>query len=433
MMKKALGTYNPNTFTITLSKDYHMFDENLNVKEGVTSEIHAVFLHELWHCWINLSTLTGFRDFISYFTDIAYTSQRVRNFNVIDPLLEDDMQKMIFYRKLLNGDFNWCNTYKTPIKKIEIHDAGLTEERDNFCFNYKEVSIEFQESKLNLGNFVIDESTTKETELFICKKPYNKSEFNESYMPYNLFNELDEYYKCSKLNIERVLIGMMALNTLQPSKTIIRIYEKYSNESFKNKSIDEVCSFYKRIWDNDYKSDFDKIILFSDEEMKDIIEISKDREKLTESVNYIMEIYSNMLSKRKENIFWDIDRILEYNNSQAIAFIPGNIEMQFNAIQEHEGDENKILRDEVFQITPSTQENIFEYYKILECLIHYSKSQLHETEDKKCPLYTYCNLMKRKENGYYCKNEPWKIIDKKDSKNSELCAYEYAIKAVGNQ
>ncbi len=414
------GYYKPNCFTIFLSPENHIFNDEGKLLNNVKKNTWLTLYHEFWYYWLNISTISAYRDFYIHFAILKNLSENIpnknRKFNN-NKKLDEKATELITLNKWLNGgQHQITNLTNIQFKELAEYNNGKYSKIYNGCIaNVNHI----------IGSFELDESLARTIENIINTRKFDREIIYNNY-PYNMFDIFDKYFNVSTNLIERAGMGIISFQNENTMKILYDLYLEKSNG--KQMTIDNL----KKIWDNGYKktflSDIEQIKYEIDEMCNEIV---SNRGTLKEATKYICSKFICYLEKRLVNPLFDLENILKMCESEDVPINPlTETKVEFNLVQEGK-NANTYLRDSLFQLY-SDNDKVTEYYKTFEALFHSIYSILLELEENQCPFYYFCNLPNRENNAEKCQKEPWVFLNEKENcwYNNGLASIIYKMDSI---
>jgi len=461
----TLGEYHLNELCITLSPDTFLFGEkgfliNKYTKEK-QNELLSTFLHEYYHYIHNFSTISGFRtfflfqDLLSLFSNVVSPSGIVKSNILKNSNFKKNYNEITAEWKFTQGDYKLSPSInKNGVLDIKILNIKETiENRTYFSTHISRENIalelEITDSEktkynysINLGESIIDEGICYEIDRLIALKiDFDKKIItklnNAPLFPYLLLNKIGEYLVPSGIeSYPLIACAKLALLTTNPGKCLVQTLKDFNKLKSMIKNDDDILNhLWKQI--KDHFNQVVNVILTND--LPNLNERHKNRGLLEIAIQYISDLYSDLLSRRQKNPFFDITPY-RYNacNFLDLSDLINSI-IPCAVLQKQNGDFNTLMRDSLYTFTPK-EISVYAGYRINELIrplqsqLHYLRLHLGNTffvessvdSNNYCPFYTCCDLPFRKESNTVCKYEPWKNY----RSNDETCWYGTAVASV---
>lgn len=454
---QALASYHNNAFCINAGQCISIMDANrdqLEVDmESLSLKEFSIFTHEYWHYLLNISTLTGLKDFKLFQTlvepfwkGIAKKPLGIFNKNNLDKEDENYVVSLITLYKSIYGYRipNHPNVSNRTVKDFKITGYKINDDYkeidgDNAPFSEVILKLSIEtlfgevDKEFPLGTLVINEGLAYEVENMICKE----NEKSIPCFPYKVIRKISEYILDDSItNLELCKIATLSMLTVNAPAAFIDFLELIKNKLNEEKSIDKIIDF---IWNN-YKSRFKNHIKVAIKDMEDMVNIYKDRGLLEYAMNYLSAQYKRLLNKRLENPFFDLHPFSNENiDIQQIVELFKEIAPCDAIIENPDKNNEEISKDILISFTGNKlwNDTIYtptDFLRALQCQSHYLQSHIDlnknkfvsskSSHTKACPFYTICELENRKNSSDICKNKPWEVFKENEPKS---CWYGVAV------
>jgi len=436
--ERVIGQYVPDGFLITLSSETESLDENDHIT------LTPTVLHEYIHFVHNISTIGGFRSFLtSVLIWIAFRQTVGRDGRSCgsDGHPSADVaagQQYLMLRRRLLGD-GWIDSPQIPSSTTflkwslkDVTTKAHTHEVPGTVIHC-ECKIAYRgggETKrtLDFGLIALFEGITSEIEgeHFLGAPPPNA-------IPYKLLRNFSDHLSKGISKPTYIKIATLSLLTGDPLKylsemlPLFDIFKKSGGMSEED-SLEKVEKLYLEMIETNIDSAFHDI---------DIVLNSLPKTPFANGFRYIGDRLKILLSRRLTEPYFDVHLFHSPENIGAIQdFMAG---FPCIVIQERTGDIDTIERDIMFTWGLMEEEDL----RVLQCaldfsLIHQKNSGLgfHETDflekvkiHHRCPLYTTCDLAMRVQRPDLCSQKPWQSSHWSGWPEEKTCAYGLGVLA----
>lgn len=429
-MKENLASYEPCSFTVDIN--------NLELSQGVdfvVPEDFGAFVHEWWHYFQDITTITGQFGFYMLMRDLARISQMTCNGigETIslpldrdiygDPISKDQKLYNIICGETKNERMS--NFLMTSSPSIEVTDLRYNGHSKHIA----KCTLEINHKKYPFGIIALQEINCyyiqKIAELYSPKQPRVCADSLPEF-PYKVGELLFESYGI-KADIEsKLLITYLCLDSIQAPVVFLRLLEFLKGNKYEfNKDRDDLIKVYNKV-NSDHSECNDNIY---SEWAKDYVLWTKDATKkhLSDSLKW----YLNKLigiSKIKENMgqgCFITDFCHSLRGFQMLySFFPVPIFKKDGILY----GSSMIGKKPPIDFQEEYDNALFFWYlkRVYKLLSIDNPSQANDLVE--CESYEKCSYKKEVGKEYDCKRCVWEVI--RDEKKAK-CPYELALHTMG--
>ena len=457
-LEEADGAYVPNHFLLSLDQGTPFV---IPAGSGFTHDdahLH-VFVHEYWHYWQNLSTVSGVKSFLyaqkllALFGDTLQTRQD-GNSEGSAPLPAahaDEISSILELWFDMDGDpgpsEDWEADFElsfsvTQVNEVdatvELGGAGAPNPRVELDVTAKWPDGKSEHSSMILGALAIEESVAFMIEEQVRQGLTDAPASPVPDFPYRVVERLLDKELGAYTIFEAACLGTLALLQVHPGPALVQIARRVKQLS--DRGLDEYARLNQIAQELRPQLDVANQLIL-DHDLPEIANMHRGRGLSEDAIGYFQRMTRRAFLLRRTSPLLDVQSILPVASAGRLmllqqAFPPCDL------LQERGGDPNAPGRDLLFSFddTPGDGRGCrpTDYMRAFQAQQHFvfahldEKNECFEASDDvedTCPFYTACDLALRRQNSTVCEKTPWRSWER----GKPGCWYAVAVAAtMGN-
>ena len=437
-LEEAAGAYQPNHFLISLDAATPFVSGPDDDPKNDNAHLH-VFIHEYWHYWHNISTVSGFKSFaftqhlLAHFANtlLENADGTSKGGACLDAPAASDVATLLRLERDLDGDDapepDWAADFdlEFSITGIREEDGELTYQGGRKAPNprtFIKVDVHWPDGtsaagEMALGSFAIEESVA-----FLIEEQIRHEVAGTTYeappeFPYRVVERVYEYVVGASAPSAHypAALGTLALLATHPGPalmTFTRMFKKAvvageSEEAALKKVVAACLPTIQKTIDS---------VLASD--LPELVEMHSGRGLLEGALNHMSGLYRSALERRRKEPLFDLDWVFPRAmaggmQAHQTTFPPCDVLQERN-------DQGDFPRDALYSFDPPPPDEVghrpTDYTRSFQAQQEFLYAHVDFTSgafidsasaDSRCPFFSACQLQFRADNPEICGERPW--------------------------
>ena len=434
----AAGVYQPNHFLISLDAATPFISGADDNPRQDNSQLH-VFIHEYWHYWHNISTVSGFKSF-------AFTQHLLANFgntlltradgtsegtSALRGAAKANVATLLDLSLDLDGDdaprADWASDFDLTFKVTGAREISSSAPYQGGKAPNPRVVLDVAArwtdgstavGEMVLGSLAIEESVAYLVEEQVRRELAGAPAEAPPEFPYRVAERVYEYAvgASAPTSYYPAALGTLALMAVHPGTAFLAfcgIFKKRLDATGDEaQALREVLQGCQKV----LTKAVDTIL---DSDLQELVAMHGGRGLLEGALTHVAGLYRRSFELRKGNLLFDLDLVFPKAKADDLlahqaSFPPCDL------LQERVGDGDLVGRDAIFSFD-ATPEDRFghrptDYTRSFQAQQDYlyahvdlAKLEFIDSADarSRCPFYSACDLQFRKDRADLCGCSPW--------------------------
>lgn len=441
-LRSARGSYTPNHFLLLLDKDTPFFATDATGAFHIDMDYFHIHVHEYWHYWQNVSTVSGFKSFaFAQHLLPSFSRTLLRNANgtsegsaSLDADTVSNVDTLLQLRHDLEGDEAPDSTLARDWQ-VDFRVVGFDETPASLVYFKADapnplITLDVEcrwpdgrseRKQMELGSLAIEESVAFLIEEQIRKIRPNLPFDRPPAFPYRMLERVLEYIVGEPPDPFTVVsLGTMALLTTHAGAGLVTLAQRYRDALRAGRAPMAALSQIEAIHRSSALPIFD-LILGSD--LRELEDMHEGRGYVESATAHYGATLRRALDRRRTDSLFDIRRLFPTATESAVIALQRDFPT-CDTLQERPEIPGTFPRDLLVSVDPTPADGHGEtpstYMRSLQAQQDFlfahvdaiSRSYVpSEQAESRCPYFGACHLPLRKAQPDICETAPWNAYD----------------------
>lgn len=437
-LEDAAGAYQPNHFLITLDAATPFVSGPDDDPKNNNDHLH-VFVHEYWHYWHNISTVSGFKSFAFTQHLLAhFASTLLENADgtskgglCMDASSASDVATLLRLALDLDGDDapepDWAADFDLTftITGTREEDGALSYQGGRKAPNPRsiiEVDVRWPDGRTATDEMVLGSLAVEESVAFLVEEQIRQDLAGTAFeappeFPYRVVERVYEHVVgvTAPSSYYPAALGTLALLGTHPGPALIAFTRMFKDAvatgAGEDAALQQVIARCQPILQKTIAT-----VLASD--LPELVDMHRGRGLLEGALNHVSDLYVRALKRRREQPLFDLDVVFPKAKAQALQ----DHQVQFppcDLVQERD-EPNNFPRDALYSFDPTPEDSYghrpTDYTRsfqaqqgFLYAHVDFGRGAFIDSgrAEARCPFFNACQLQFRADNPEVCGKRPW--------------------------